>query len=74
MRQQGPWVTHTGGSTRPLQAAEYIVGEVKRHKVGVLAGAALLLAVLIGGRLVDIWKGGDQIGSRSAKRSKSSNG
>src|SRR6188474_948164 len=44
-----PWVAHTGDSTRPTSSAEYIVGEVKRHKVGVLAGAALLLAILIGG-------------------------
>jgi len=44
-----PWVTHTGDSTRPTSSAEYIVGEVKRHKVGVLAGAALFLAVLIAG-------------------------
>jgi hypothetical protein len=28
-----PWVTDTGGSTRPTSSAEYIVGEVKRHKV-----------------------------------------
>jgi Tol biopolymer transport system component len=44
-----PWVTHTGNSTRPTSSAEYIVGEFKRHKMGVLAGAALSLAVLIGG-------------------------
>ena len=43
-----PWVAYTGGSTRPTSSAEYIVGEVKRHKMGVFAGAVLLIAGLIG--------------------------
>src|SRR5688572_6460528 len=43
-----PWVPHTGDSTRPASSAEYIVGELKRHKVGVFAGTVFLLAGLIG--------------------------
>jgi Tol biopolymer transport system component len=43
-----PWVADTGESPRSTSSAEYLVGEAKRHKAAVLAGAVVLIAGLIG--------------------------
>ena len=49
------------GSSMPQQrsSAEYIVGEIKRHRIGITLGAVLLLVVLIAGGvgLYKFWPG-----------------